>query len=88
MYISTTPHVNVVLAVLNVMVEDQMKVVHHSEPLSMSFCLDCHRKPEESLRPMDEVTNLLGIPHEKGESHDRSITCWLKIKENWASIPP
>ena len=24
----------------------------------MAFCLDCHRKPENALRPMEEVTNL------------------------------
>ena len=66
-----------------------MKVVHHSEPLSMSFCLDCHRKPEESLRPMDEVTNLAWHPpHKKGESHDLAqLHAGLKIKENWGVNP-
>jgi len=37
---------------------DQMEVVYHAKPLSMGFCLDCHRKPEKHLRPVDEVTNL------------------------------
>jgi len=35
-----------------------MVEVHHAKSLSMSFCLDCHRKPENALRPMGEVTNL------------------------------
>ena len=35
-----------------------MPVVYHAKSLSMSFCLDCHRNPEKSLRPVDEVTNL------------------------------
>ncbi|MEX2580629.1 MAG: cytochrome C [Verrucomicrobiales bacterium] len=37
---------------------DEMPVVHHEKSLSMSFCLDCHRHPEKSLRPLDEITNL------------------------------
>lgn len=37
---------------------DQMEVVHHSKSLSMRFCLDCHRNPEEYIRPPEEVYNL------------------------------
>ena len=37
---------------------DQMEVVHHDQPLSMAWCLECHRNPEDALRPMSEVTNL------------------------------
>ena len=37
---------------------DEMPVVFHAKPLSMAFCLDCHRKPEEHLRPLDQITNL------------------------------
>ena len=34
---------------------DQMAEVHHAQPLSMSFCLDCHRNPAKHLRPVDQV---------------------------------
>jgi hypothetical protein len=37
---------------------DQMKVVQVAAPLSMSWCLDCHRNPTPALRPRAEVTNL------------------------------
>ncbi len=37
---------------------DQMKTVYQHEPLSMSWCLDCHRAPEKHLRPRDQVTNM------------------------------
>jgi hypothetical protein len=37
---------------------DQMPEVKQVEPLSMSWCLDCHRNPEPHLRPPHEVTNL------------------------------
>jgi hypothetical protein len=35
-----------------------MEEVHHAEPLSMAFCLDCHRNPEQFVRPVDKVTDL------------------------------
>jgi len=37
---------------------DEMEVVGQVEPFSMSWCLECHRRPEEHLRPVEEVTNL------------------------------
>ncbi|MCF7803672.1 MAG: cytochrome c family protein [Candidatus Marinimicrobia bacterium] len=36
----------------------QMEVVEQKEPLSMGWCLDCHRNPEPHLRPQDEVTTM------------------------------
>jgi menaquinone reductase, multiheme cytochrome c subunit len=36
---------------------DKMEVVQH-ETLSMGWCLDCHRAPEQHLRPPSEVTNM------------------------------
>lgn len=35
---------------------DEMEVVAQAEPLSMGWCLDCHRQPELYLRPNEEVT--------------------------------
>ena len=37
---------------------DQMDVVRQVEPLSMGWCLSCHREPEKHLRPKEHVTNL------------------------------
>jgi hypothetical protein len=39
-----------------------MEVVHHAETHSMAWCLDCHRNPENHLRPVSEVTNLDWVP--------------------------
>ena len=41
---------------------DQMEVVTLSAPLSMSWCLDCHRNPAPNLRPPAEVTNMQWTP--------------------------
>jgi menaquinone reductase, multiheme cytochrome c subunit len=37
---------------------DEMKQVFQHEELSMGWCLDCHRAPENHLRPVSEVTNM------------------------------
>ncbi len=37
---------------------DEMEVVRQVEPLSMGWCLECHRQPELYLRPNDEVTTM------------------------------
>ncbi len=37
---------------------DLMDEVYHAKPLSMSFCLDCHRDPAMRIRPLDKVTDL------------------------------
>jgi hypothetical protein len=41
---------------------DQMEEVYQKEPLSMSWCLQCHRNPEPNLRPPEEVTNMTWAP--------------------------
>ncbi|HSR69633.1 MAG TPA: cytochrome c3 family protein [Acidobacteriota bacterium] len=41
---------------------DQMVVVRQVEPLSMAWCLDCHRNPGPHLRPLEEVTNMNWTP--------------------------
>lgn len=37
---------------------DQMEVVSQHAPLSMGWCLECHRNPDPNLRPVAQVTNL------------------------------
>jgi hypothetical protein len=41
---------------------DEMDEVYQKEPLSMSWCLSCHRAPEQNLRPPEEVTNMTWKP--------------------------
>ena len=37
---------------------DRMPAVEKAMPLTMSWCLDCHRRPEGHIRPVEEVTNM------------------------------
>ncbi len=43
---------------------DQMEVVRQDQPLSMGWCLDCHRNPGPNLRPKSEITNMAWQPPE------------------------
>lgn len=51
---------------------DRMEVVYQAEPLSMGWCLDCHREPEKHVRPVDEVTTM-------GYSVDNQIEMGLEL---------
>jgi hypothetical protein len=57
---------------------DQMPLVFQSKTLLMEWCLDCHRAPENHLRPKEEVFNLaysrdqLGIDPETGKAYPKS----------------
>ena len=37
---------------------NQMTEVYHAKPLSMAFCLDCHRNPAAKVRPPGKITDL------------------------------
>ena len=37
---------------------NKMPVVYEAKPLSMAWCLECHRHPENFLRPDDQISNL------------------------------
>ncbi len=41
---------------------DQMAVIEQVQPLTMGFCLDCHRNPQPRLRPLEEVANVRWRP--------------------------
>jgi len=43
---------------------NKMDEVRHAKPLSMTFCLECHRDPAPNLRPLDKITDLSWNPHE------------------------
>ncbi|MCB1070694.1 MAG: cytochrome c3 family protein [Verrucomicrobia bacterium] len=41
---------------------DEMPLVHKQNTLYMSWCLDCHRAPENFVRPRDQVFNMAWEP--------------------------
>ena len=46
---------------------DRQEVVRTEEPLSMGWCLDCHRDPESALRPTSRVTDMEWTPEDATE---------------------
>jgi hypothetical protein len=58
----------------------QMEVVQQVQPLSMGWCLDCHRNPDMHLRPHDQITNMEWTPPEDQMSFAKRIKEELQIK--------
>jgi hypothetical protein len=80
-----------------------MEVVHHDKPHSMGWCLDCHRNPQDALRPLNQVTNLTYKPEqlskeaffaslgEKPSGESAVLTqeeVGKALKEKWKINPP
>jgi hypothetical protein len=58
---------------------NKMDEVYHAKPLSMSFCLDCHRNPALHLRPPDKITDLDWKP----ESQERQLADGTRFMHDW-----
>jgi hypothetical protein len=54
---------------------DKMVEVAQDQPLTMGWCLDCHRQPEKHLRPVEFVTKLDWVPSED------QLTMGRRLKE-------
>jgi hypothetical protein len=59
---------------------EEMEVVHQVEPLSMSWCLDCHRNPQPYLRPLSEITNMTWKPARDPEARARQLAGLRPVK--------
>lgn len=64
---------------------NEMAVVWHDQPQSMSWCLDCHRNPENHLRPLTEITHLDWKPEDMGTTQ-RELGA--KLVKEWNVHPP
>jgi hypothetical protein len=63
---------------------NEMDVVRHEKPLSMAFCLDCHRDPASRIRDPKDVFNLDSRSlAEQGRIEDAH-----KFIKDWNVTPP
>ena len=46
---------------------DKMPLPWRAQPLTMEWCLDCHRHPEQNLRPRDKITDMDWQPENQQE---------------------
>lgn len=58
---------------------NKMEEVRHAQPLSMAFCLTCHRDPAAKLRPPDKITDLDWRP----ESPEKQRVMGEKFVHDW-----
>ena len=56
---------------------DEMAAVEKATPLTMGWCLDCHRNPAKNLRPVEEMTNMTWTPE-----GDPTATAELLLEKN------
>jgi hypothetical protein len=63
---------------------NEMEVVHHDQPQSMGWCLECHRHPENHLRPTDQITNLTWKPGDGTTQKQLGE----KLMKDWDVNPP
>ncbi|MEN9283026.1 MAG: hypothetical protein RLZZ179_519 [Verrucomicrobiota bacterium] len=64
---------------------NEMPVVFHDQSQSMGWCLDCHRAPENHLRPLDKITNLNWTAKDAGQNQKEMGE---KLKAAWKINPP
>ncbi len=65
---------------------DRMARIYQAKPLTMGWCLGCHRDPEKHLRPLDQITAMgwqpagsqaeLGAKLAKAYAIRPSTDCW------------
>ncbi|MCG8528686.1 MAG: cytochrome c family protein [Opitutales bacterium] len=62
---------------------DEMEEVYHAKSFTMNFCLDCHRNPEEFIRPVDKVYDLQWEPEDpEWEEQAQAFV------HDWKVMPP
>jgi len=65
---------------------NEMDTVTHTQPLSMAFCLECHRDPASRIRNPGDVFNLNSTRlAEQGEAGAKAAD---KFKHDWKLMPP
>jgi hypothetical protein len=52
---------------------DKMNFVYQASPLTMEWCLNCHRNPEKYVRPREEVFNMAYVAKNQAELGPRLV---------------
>ena len=59
---------------------DEMPLIFQASPLTMQWCLDCHRHPEKNIRPRDQVFNMDWKAPADQEEIGRKLVAEYKIR--------
>ncbi|MCC6555680.1 MAG: cytochrome c3 family protein [Polyangiaceae bacterium] len=60
---------------------DKMAAVEQVAPLTMQWCLDCHRWPERNLRPPEQIASMDWAPEGDPEAQGRRIAEELGVRK-------
>jgi hypothetical protein len=59
---------------------DLMQEVYQAAPLTMGWCLDCHREPERFLRPVEQVTAMGWEPDGSQRATGRALAARYHVR--------
>jgi Cytochrome c7 and related cytochrome c len=59
---------------------NQMPLVYQASPLTMQWCLDCHRNPQPNLRPKDQIFNMDWKAPENQAEVGRQLAAEYKLR--------
>ena len=77
-YFNHSAHVNAGVGCLSCHGDvTRMEIITQSEPLSMSWCLECHKNPDTHLRPVTEVTSM---KWQRPANHAQFVEDWKARK--------
>ncbi|RAP23505.1 cytochrome C [Candidatus Marinamargulisbacteria bacterium SCGC AG-343-K17] len=80
-YFNHSAHVNVGVSCVQCHGQvNKMDVVYQAKPLSMGWCLECHREPEKYLWPKEKITDLDWRPKDQ-------VQLGLELKEKYNVNP-
>jgi hypothetical protein len=65
---------------------DEMNLTRQTKTLLMEWCINCHRKPQENLRPKSEVFSMVWAPGKPVEGHAQvwkreDLPNWGQVKD-------
>jgi hypothetical protein len=58
-----------------------MQLVYKSEPMTMEWCLSCHRAPEKHIRPKDKVFDMEWRPENQKKPETQAEIGARLVKE-------
>lgn len=58
-----------------------IKVIWQAEPMTMEWCLECHRRPEKFVMPREQVFNMQWRPPNNQDAMGRKLVAEYKIQD-------
>jgi Uma2 family endonuclease len=58
-----------------------MSRIEQTAPLTMSWCLDCHRQPERYLRPVEAMTAMGWAPNRPQRELGRELVQRYRVRQ-------